>query len=169
VGIGTASPGYPLDVAGDIHTSTCLHYATGTLGTCSSDARIKRDVRPFDLGLAAVAGLQPVTFYYNGLGGNPDDGRQQVGLIAQDVEKAAPSLVVPQKVKLHPGDEKATEIKAIDYGAVSYLLINAVKELKAAIDDEKAEIAAMKAANDNQAAALKALAADFAAYKAAHQ
>ena len=97
--------------------------------------RIKRDVKPFELGLAAVAGLKPVTFYYNGLAGNPDDGHKQIGLIAQDVEKVAPALVVSEKVKLHPKDKDATEIKAVDYGAVNYMLINAIKELKADNDN----------------------------------
>ena len=152
VGIGSTSPAYPLDVVGDIRTSGCLRYASSTLGTCASDVQIKRDVKPFELGLAAVAGLKPVTFYYNGLAGNPDDGHKQIGLIAQDVEKVAPALVVSEKVKLHPKDKDATEIKAVDYGAVNYMLINAVKELKADNDT-------LRAANDNEAAQIKALTA----------
>jgi hypothetical protein len=156
VGIGSTGPGYPLDVVGDIRTSTCLHYASSTLGTCSSDALIKRDVTPYDLGLDAVTGLKPVTYAYNGLGGNPDDGKRLVGLIAQDVEKVAPQLVGTKAVKLHPGDKADTEIRTVDYGALTYLLINAVRELKSLFDGDHADIAALKAENDNLRAELKA-------------
>jgi hypothetical protein len=35
VGIQTVSPAYPLDVVGDMRTSTCLHYSNDSIGTCS--------------------------------------------------------------------------------------------------------------------------------------
>ena len=71
-------------------------------------------------------------------------------MIAQDVEKVAPSLVVTQSVRLHPRDSKDTstaDVKAVDYGAVSYMLINAVKELKAENDSLRSEFEAYKAAH----------------------
>jgi hypothetical protein len=43
-----------------------------------------------------------------------------------------------------------------------------VQELKLIFDGDHAEFVKLKAANDNQAAALKALEAKFEAYKAAH-
>ena len=97
-------------------------------------------MKPFELGLAAVAGLKPVTFYYNGLGGNPDDGHEQIGLIAQDVEKAAPVLVSSQKVLLNPKDKFRTEIKQVDYGAINYMLINAIRELKIDNDSLRSQL-----------------------------
>jgi hypothetical protein len=57
VGIGNMGPSYPLDVTGDIRTSTCLHYASSTLGTCSSDPAIKRDVAPYVVGLSVGVGV----------------------------------------------------------------------------------------------------------------
>jgi trimeric autotransporter adhesin len=179
VGIGNTGPSYPLDVTGDIRTSTCLHYASSTLGACSSDAALKRDVAPYVVGLDAVAGLKPVTYAYNGLGGNPDDGKRMIGLIAQDVEKTAPQLVGTRRVKLHPGDKTDTEIRTVDYGSLTYMLINAVKELKSRFDGDHEEMAKLKAANDDLVTrvsadddALKAandnLRAEFEAYKKAH-
>jgi cell division protein FtsB len=147
VGIINTSPSYPLDVTGDIRTSTCLHYASSTLGTCSSDERIKKDVHPFGLGLKETVGLNPVFFKYNGLGGNPDDGVEQMGVIAQQVEKIAPSLVVTKKVKLHPDDKNETEIKAVNYSAFTYMLINSVKELYAKITHHDDLLASLKAEN----------------------
>lgn len=145
VGIGTTAPSYSLDVVGDIRTSTCLRYPGGTLGTgCTSDIALKRTVTPFQFGLQAIIGLQPVSFYYNGLGGNPDDGVQQLGLIAQDVEKVAPQLVGSRLIRLRPSDAKPTPVKTVNYSALTYMLINAVKELKASNDRYAAQLAALR-------------------------
>ncbi|HEY8271224.1 MAG TPA: tail fiber domain-containing protein, partial [Pseudobdellovibrionaceae bacterium] len=128
VGIGITSPTQALDVVGNIKTSGCLYYASSSLGTCASDERLKKDVKPFDLGLKALLGLKPVNFQYNGLGGFQDDGKTQLGVIAQEVEKAAPELIKKQTVQLHPEDNEKTEIKVVDYGAFTYVIINAFKE-----------------------------------------
>jgi hypothetical protein len=128
VGIGM-NPTYPLDVTGDIRTSTCLRYASSTLGTCTSDAALKKNITPYKLGLNEVVKLKAVTFSYNGLGGNQDDGKTQIGLIAQDVEKVAPELVGTQNVKLHPDDKETTAVKTVNYSTLTYMLINAVQEL----------------------------------------
>jgi hypothetical protein len=148
VGIGTTNPAYPLDVAGDIRTSTCLHYASSTLGTCSSDERLKKDIKPYDLGLKELVGLEPVTFKYNGLGGNPDDGKTQVGVIAQQVEKVAPQLVGSKELKLHPDDKNMTMTKTVDYGAFTYMIINSVKTLYSRLMDVDAKTAKLEAEND---------------------
>lgn len=143
VGIGM-TPSYPLDVVGDMRTTTCLRYGGGSLGSCSSDARLKRGIQPYKPGLSVVAGLKPETFYYNGLGGNPDDGRRQIGLVAQEVEKIAPELVTNRKIKLHRDDKEPTDIKVLDYGALNYMLVNAVRELKEDNDKKAAEIAVLR-------------------------
>ena len=152
VGIGTTSPAYPLDVVGDMRTSQCLHYNNSTTGTCSSDARIKRDIAPYTaIGLEQIAGLRPMTFYYNGLAGNPDDGVQQIGLIAQDVQRVAPQMVGTRQVMLHATDKHATTIMTVNYSALTYGLINAVRELKARNDDYAVELKSLRA----QVAALR--------------
>ncbi|WP_413587184.1 tail fiber domain-containing protein [Bdellovibrio sp. HCB274] len=120
---------YPLDVAGDIRTSTCLRTSAGVAsGTCSSDIRLKKDIKPFNLGLDIVLGLQPKSFKYNGLGGEELSKEDQLGFIAQDVEKIAPSLIESKSVKLRDSDKKETEIKTVNYSAFLYTVINAIKE-----------------------------------------
>jgi hypothetical protein len=128
VGIGTTAPAKKLDVVGDIQTSGCLYYASSSLGTCASDERIKKDVYSFDLGLEALLGIDPVHFKYNGLAGFKADGKEQLGVIAQQVEKTAPELVKRQMVTLNPDDQEKTEIKVVDYGAFTYVIINAIKQ-----------------------------------------
>jgi len=117
LGISSTAPAYPLDVVGDIRTSQCLCYNASTLGTCTSDERIKKDIRLFDLGLQELLGIQPKYFKYNGLGGEQETPTEQMGVIAQEVEKVAPSLISTTEVKLHPEDQELTTIKKVNYGA----------------------------------------------------
>lgn len=145
VGIGgTTAPGQKLDVVGDIRTSGCLYYASSSVGTCASDKRIKKDVHPFDLGLDALLGIQPVNFKYNGLAGYQADGKEQLGVIAQQIEKSAPELVAKRMVTLHPDDKQKTEIKVVNYGAFTYVLINSVKELYSRLVGTQDDVAALR-------------------------
>ncbi|MBO9665786.1 MAG: tail fiber domain-containing protein [Bdellovibrio sp.] len=123
------APTYPLSVQGDISTTTCVRTSAGIAsGTCSSDIRLKKDIKPFNLGLDVVLGLQPKSFKYNGLGGEELSKKDQLGVIAQDVEKIAPSLIETKSVKLHETDKKETDIKVVNYSAFLYTVINAIKE-----------------------------------------
>ena len=123
--------------------------------TCASDERIKKDVQAFDLGLNTLLGINPVNFKYNGLGGLPEDGVTQLGVIAQDIEKRAPQLVKRQMVKLHENDSQETEIKVVDYGAFTYVMINSIKELYAkwfadhkVLEQQARQIATVKEENE---------------------
>jgi hypothetical protein len=130
VGIGTTNPGYKLAVVGDVSATGCLRSSAGVAsGTCASDERLKTDVQPFDLGLEALLGIRPHFFKYNGLGGVPSSEKPELGVIAQEVERTAPQLIVTKEVKLNPEDVQTTEIKQVNYTAFTYVLINAVKDL----------------------------------------
>ncbi|WP_168196496.1 tail fiber domain-containing protein [Bdellovibrio sp. NC01] len=135
----------------NITSSGCVYYNGGQIGNCASDQRIKENVRTFDVGLDALLGIHPVNFTYNGLAELPNDGKVQLGVIAQDLEKTAPSLVKRKMVKLNPDDKEKTEIKTVDYGAFTYVIINAVKDLYARwFSDSQAvhrEIASLKEEN----------------------
>ncbi|HEY6118343.1 MAG TPA: tail fiber domain-containing protein [Pyrinomonadaceae bacterium] len=99
VGINTA-PIDRLDVFGDIRVGAifgCVRDRLGNIiaGSCGSDARLKRDIRPFPNLLNKVAQLQPVNFFWR-TDEFPDrhfGSSESYGLIAQDVEKVLPELV----------------------------------------------------------------------------
>lgn len=147
LGIGVPTPGYTLDVAGDINTSTCLRIAGAqTTGTCSSDRRLKEDIQDYTIGLDAILGLQPKIYKLNGLAGLKK-GTQEVGFIAQDVEKVVPSLVVQRMVQLHPDDRDETEIKAVNYTRFIFIAINSIKELYQEILGVNDRVAALEAEN----------------------
>ena len=52
----------------------------------TSDRRAKKDIKKFDKGLEEVLKIKPVYFKYNGKFGTQDDGREFVGVIAQEIQ-----------------------------------------------------------------------------------
>ncbi|MFO0859588.1 MAG: tail fiber domain-containing protein [Phycisphaerales bacterium] len=80
-----------------------------------SDARLKSDVSPAEGLLDAALKLRPVNFRWNA------DGKQDTGLIAQEVREVLPSFVV--------GDE-SREMLTVDYPHLSVVAIGAVQELE---------------------------------------
>src|SRR5205823_9665347 len=62
----------------------------GQLGTVSSSRRFKDEIKPMDNSSEAILGLKPVTFHYK------SDSKEtpQFGLIAEEVAKVNPDLVV---------------------------------------------------------------------------
>ena len=94
-----------------------------------SDARVKKDVADYTGGLAELRRLTPVSYLFNGLGGTPDDGRRYYGLIAQDVLPVMPEMVGTQPAKVDATDAEETDIYTMDCTALTFALVNAVKEL----------------------------------------
>jgi hypothetical protein len=101
-----------------------------------SDARLKKDIAPYEQGLAAIRGLAPVSYAFNGLYGTTDDGRRYVGFLADDCREVMPELVVP--MKLHAEDAEDTAMQGINVSPVTFALVNAVKELAERIEELEA-------------------------------
>src|SRR5207248_4776757 len=64
----------------------------GHLGTVQSSARYKEAIKPMDKASEAILTLKPVTFRYKHE--LDPDGTSQFGLVAEEVEKVNPDLVV---------------------------------------------------------------------------
>ena len=101
--------------------------ATGNV-TAYSDARLKTNVNTINDALSIVGKLRGVSFDWK------ESGEHSIGVIAQEVEKVLPELVLTQQV-LDPTGEK--EVKSVDYGKIVGVLINAINELKAEVDELK--------------------------------
>ena len=96
---------------------------TGQLGTISSAARFKKEIKPMDRASEAILALEPVTFHYK----SDRTGTPQFGLIAEEVAEVNPDLVVR--------DEKG-EIYTVRYDAVNAMLLNEfLKEHKAFLEE----------------------------------
>ncbi len=94
--------------------------ATGNV-TAYSDAKLKTDVSTINDSLGIVGKLRGVNYKWI------SDGQEDIGVIAQEVEK-----VVPEVVK-----ETDDGTKTVDYGRLVCVLINAINELKAELDEHK--------------------------------
>src|SRR5262249_35634126 len=66
--------------------------AAGQLGTAPSSERFKTEIKPMDKASEAILALKPVTFHYKKE--LDPDGIRQFGLVAEDVAKVNPDLVV---------------------------------------------------------------------------
>jgi len=85
--------------------------ANGQLGTATSSARFKKNIKPMDIASDAILALKPVTFQYN----SDAKGTPQFGLIAEDVAKVNSDLVVR---------DRNGEIYSVRYEAVNAMLLN---------------------------------------------
>jgi hypothetical protein len=103
--------------------------ATGSVSSFS-DARLKKDIIPFTEGLSVIQKIKPVSFFYNEKAPFATD-RQQIGVIAQELETVAPYLV--DKV----ASEGYADLRSVNNQAYVFLLINAVKEQQSQIEQQK--------------------------------
>lgn len=97
-----------------------------------SDVRFKKDIAPLQDSLAKILQLQGVSYNLkkDAFPKLAFEATPQVGLIAQDVEKIVPEVVAT-------GDDG---YKAIAYERLIPLLIEAIKEQQAEINDLKAKL-----------------------------
>jgi hypothetical protein len=126
---------------------------SGKLGTVVSSARFKDNIKPMDKVSEAILALKPVTFRYK-YELDPD-GIPRFGLVAEDVEKVNPDLVV------RGGDGKVMTVR---YEAVNAMLLNEhrkveeqdqkVHQLEAIAAQQKHELDARIAQQQKQIEAL---------------
>jgi hypothetical protein len=107
-----------------------------------SDARLKEDIHPYTRGLAELRALRPVRYKYKKEYWAASD-RYFTGLIAQEVQDVVPEMVHPYKFQAI-GD-KLLDVLAVDPSDLTYMLINAVKELDAENQQLKARLAVLEA------------------------
>jgi hypothetical protein len=119
VGLGTTDPTVRLHVSGDI-------IANSVAGT--SDRRFKTNIHPVDNALAKVKALQGVYFNWNQKDFPEKDfgAQNELGFIAQEVEKVVPEIVSKDKSK--------EEYRAVKYDKLVALLVEAMKEQQKQIE-----------------------------------
>jgi len=89
--------------------------------TITSDLSLKTNIKPLEGSLAKILGLRGVEY------DRIDCDKHQLGLIAQEVEEVLPEIISE--------DDKG--LKTVEYTAIIPVLIEAIKELKAEIDELK--------------------------------
>lgn len=128
--------------------STVVVNGNGQLGVAGSSERFKTDVKPMDKASEAILALRPVTFRYKK--SIDPDGVPQFGLVAEEVAKVNPNLVVR--------DAKG-EVYTVRYDAVNAMLLNEFLKERSAMEELKSKVRRQEATILQQQKALQATAA----------
>ncbi len=134
VGIGTSTPSYKLQLS-----SNSAAKPSSSLWTVVSDSRVKENIRDYTTGLEAIIKIEPKIYDYNGKAGF-EKTKDNIGIIAQDMQNVMPETIKTYNTKLNEDDTEDTELLNFDGHAVTFALINAVKDLKAEIEELKKQI-----------------------------
>ena len=139
VGIGCVTPQYKLHVIGDIASSATVRglnvFAAGAITACS-DGRYKKNVLPIKNSLNQVMNMQGVTYNWktNEFPGKHFLNDLQIGFIAQDIEKIVPQVVTTD----------TDGYKGIDYGRLTPLLVESIKEQQKMIGELQTKNSGLK-------------------------
>lgn len=136
VGIGVSTPSFQLQLS-----SSSAGKPTSGLWTVISDRQLKKDIKPFKDGLSLLNKINPVWFTYNGKAGMPNE--TGVGTIAQELQKIAPYMVKNWEYNSEDGKVKENYL-GVDYGAMDFILVNAIKEQQGIIEKQQKEIENLK-------------------------
>jgi Chaperone of endosialidase len=127
--------------------------SAGQLGTMSSSARFKTEIKPMDKASEAILALKPVTFHYK----SDASGIPQFGLIAEEVAEVNPDLVVR--------DENG-EIYTVRYDAVNAMLLNEFLKEHRRVEQQQATIQQLKSNAAKQEATISELKRDLGVFTA---
>jgi len=105
----------------------------GKLGTIMSSRRFKEDIQPMDKTSEDILALQPVTFRYKK--DVDPTGIAQFGLVAEDVAKVNPELVVR---------DKEGKPYSVRYDQVNAMLLNEFLKERKKVENQQETIAQLK-------------------------
>ena len=103
-------------------STTTMQNAVASTFTQASDARLKQNIQTLNNAVGVVNSLRGVSY--------ERDGKEEIGLIAQEVE-----LVLPQVVS-----DTESGMKGISYSNMVGLLVEAIKEQQKTIDELNARL-----------------------------
>ena len=118
--------------SGDFHANGDVIAASTTT---SSDIRLKKNINDIPYGLGEVLQLRGVEFDWK----EKRDGKHDIGVIAQEIEK-----IIPEVVQESKDLNSDTMYKSVDYGKLTAILIKAVQEQQEQIKELKEDINKLK-------------------------
>src|SRR6202040_1200546 len=156
---GTQTATYIAGISGAISSGGAAVFvnSNGRLGTMTSSARFKNEIKPMDNASKALYSLKPVSFRYK----KEIDpaSTPQLGLVAEEVEKVNPDLVVRDK------DGKPYSVR---YDQVNAMLLNeflkehkTVEEQQSKVENQQATIAELKSTVAQQQKGMEILTAQL--------
>jgi hypothetical protein len=116
----------------------------GTIQT--SDERLKKDIYPIQYGLSTLMKLKPVA--YNWKDERLNEGKLNLGFLAQEIEKVVPEAVVhiASGTPTRNGEKTETDTYGMKYTELIPVLTKAIQEQQAMIEELKKQVAELQAA-----------------------
>jgi hypothetical protein len=130
----------------------------GQLGTVTSSARFKDNIKPMDNASEVLFSLKPVSFRYTKA--IDPIGKSQFGLVAEDVEKVNPDLIVR---------DKGGKPYSVRYEQVNAMLLNEFLKEHRKVQELEADNARQQKQIDALTAGLQKVSAQLEVSKAAPQ
>jgi len=124
-------------------TAPVIVSSAGQLGTLASSERFKKDIATMEKASEGILSLRPVTFHYK----SDVKDFPQFGLIAEEVAKVNPALVLP---------DKEGKPYTVRYDAVNAMLLNEFLKARRQIDAQQKQIDALTAGLQKVSAQLEA-------------
>src|SRR5205814_1939424 len=122
--------------------------SNGRLGTMTSSARFKDEIKPMDKASEGLFALKPVIFRYKKE--LDPQGTSQLGLVAEDVEKVNPDLIAR--------DEEGKPY-SVRYDQVNAMLLNEFLKEHRKVEERQATIGQLKSAMAQQQTAMETVVA----------
>jgi hypothetical protein len=146
VGIGNnTDPQFKLEVTGSAGKTGGGSWST------PSDRRLKKDIEDYNDGLEQILKIRPVWYRYNGMYGMSTE-ESYVGIIAQEIQEFAPYTITPYMQKDNEGNK--IEYLSFNGTAITYMLVNAVQEQQADIQEKANQISILEQNNKSLEARL---------------
>ncbi len=146
VGIGTTAPSEKLEVCGNVKVVGNMNANGGSFASgvsCSSDIRFKTNIRPMKNALENVLLLRGVNYDWR-VKEFPEKNftaENQIGFIAQELEKIYPEVVFTDK----------DGYKSVDYSRLTPILVEAIKQQQKQMDDYEKRIKTLEEIIGNKA------------------
>jgi Chaperone of endosialidase len=149
---------------GNIYNTTTVSGTTlpvivsdgGQLGTTPSSRRFKKEIKPMESASEAILALKPVTFHYK----SDKTNTPQFGLIAEEVAKVNPDLIVRDKNR---------DVYTVRYDAVNAMLLNEFLKEHRKVEEQEASITQLKSTVTKQEATIAQQRKDFEVQTAQQQ
>ena len=119
-----------LIVDGGVGIAGALNVGGDVVAYASSDERLKDNIELISNPIEKVQSLKGVTWDWNSNADELQKTLPNVGVIAQDVEKVLPQLVI----------DRDNGFKGVDYAKLTGLLIEAIKDQQKQIDELKSKL-----------------------------
>jgi hypothetical protein len=130
---GTTNQEFAMYSSGDFHADADVIAYSSSVG---SDRKLKKNIKDTPYGLDDVLKMRAVEFDWK----EKRQGKHDIGVIAQEIEKIIPEVVQEVQTLKTDGDTH----KVVDYGKLTSVLIKAIQEQQVEIDCLKANLEQLK-------------------------